>query len=101
MTDQKLPPYFRDYFWDVNFDTLTLENAPNLILKRVLDRGNTDAILWMRKHYTNDQIRELLSMSRDISQKTASFWANILKMDYNEVRCLQMPYSPIQWGLSS
>ena len=97
----KLPESFRGYFWDVDFDSLTLENAPTLILKRVIDRGDTNAIRWMRKHYADEQVRELLFTTRDLSQKSANFWADFLSIDHKKVRCLQKPYSPIQWGLSS
>lgn len=96
-----IPSSFKPYFWDVDFNSLTLKNAPTLILKRVLDRGKTKDVLWIKKHYSNNQIKSLLSFSRDISQKTAVFWADILKMDYKEVKCLQKPYSPIPFGLSS
>ena len=101
MKKEKLPKSFKSYFWDVDFDSLTLENAPLLILKRVIDRGDTNAIRWMKRHYTDKKIIELLFTTRDLSQKSANFWADILGVDRKKVRCLQKPYSPIQWGLSS
>lgn len=101
MQKTKLPEDFRPYFWDVDFDNLYLEEAPTLILKRLLNRGNTGAIFWMKKHYSNDQIKNLLSVSRDLDQKTGTFWASVLGMDNSEVRCLQKPYSPTHWGLYS
>jgi len=101
MKQKRLPESFRGYFWDVDFDTLTLENAPTLILKRIIDRGDTSAIRWMRRHYTDEQIKNLLLFTRDLSQKSATFWADLLHIDHKKVRCLLKPYSPIQFGLSS
>ncbi len=101
MKQTELPKSFRSYFWDVDFDSLTLENAPTLILKRIIDRGDTTAIRWMRKHFTNDQIKNLLLSTRDLSQKSATFWADLLNLDHKKVKCLLKPYSPIQFGLSS
>ena len=101
MQKTKLPEAFRSYFWDVDFDSLTVEGAPILILKRILDRGDTQSILWMKKHYTLDQIKKLLLFTRDLDAKTANFWANILHLDHKKVPCLQKPYSPIHFGLYS
>jgi hypothetical protein len=101
VTKTSLPESFREYFWDVDFNSLTLEKAPLMVLKRVLSRGNTDAILWMRKHYSDDQIKGLILTSRDIDQKTGTFWANVLGVDHKDVRCLQKPYSRIHFGLYS
>ena len=101
MKKTKLPESFRSYFWDVDFDTLTLEEAPMLILKRIIDRGDTKAVHWMMKRYSHDDIRKLIGKTRDLSQKSANFWADILGISKNNVLCLQKPYSPIQFGLSS
>lgn len=101
MNQKKLPESFRGYFWDVDFDSLTLENTPILILKRIIDRGDTNAIRWMRRYYSKEQIKKLLLLTRDLSQKSANFWADLLGIDHKKVRCLQKPYSPIQFGLSS
>jgi len=101
MSGAKLPESFRGYFWDVDFHSLTLENAPTFILKRLLDRGDTDAIVWMGQHYTRADIKKLLLFTRDLSQKTASFWADVVELDHKKVPCLLRPYSPIQFGLYS
>jgi hypothetical protein len=97
----KLPEYLRSYFWDVNFDLLNFKKSKTFILKRVLDRGNTKALGWMRQNYTNQEIEKLLLTTRDISPKTANFWALFLGIDKRNVVCLQKPYSRIQFGLSS
>ena len=101
MSKTKLPESFRSYFWDVDFDTLSLRETPRFILKRVLDRGDTKALLWLLKHYTKEDIKSLLVKTRDISRKTAIFWADILGINYNDIPCLQIPYSRIPFGLSS
>ena len=101
MKKTKLPESFRGYFWDVDFDTLHLEDAPLYVLKRVLDRGNIESIKWITRHYTKKDIRDIIVRSRDISRRTAIFWANILGIKYNEIKCLKIPYSPIPFGLSS
>ncbi len=97
----QLPEFLRSYFWDVKFDLLDFKKSKNFILKRVLDRGNTEALIWVRQNYTNREIEKLVLTTRDISPKTANFWALFLGIDKKKVVCLQKPYSRIQFGLSS
>jgi len=101
MHQTKLPESFREYFWDVDFDSLTLQESPQLILKRVLDRGKVDDLEWILKNYNQMDIKKIILKSRDISRKTATFWANVLGLNRQEVICLQMPYCPTPFGLSS
>lgn len=39
--------------------------------------------------------------TKDLARPTGNFWADILRLDKNEVPCLQKPYFPIHFGLSS
>lgn len=101
MSNSKLPASFKQYFWDVDFNSLNLKESKTFILKRLLDRGDMKALAWLKKNYTETEIEKLLLSSRDLSQKTANFWADILKIDRHKVICLQKPYSRIPFGLSS
>ena len=101
MMKSKLPDSFKNYFWDVNFDSLSLKQNKSFILKRLLDRGDTLAINWLAKNYNKKEIGELLLSTRDISAKTANFWADFLQLNRKKVPCLQKPYTRIPFGLSS
>ena len=96
-----LPDSFKSYFWDVNFDSLNLKQNKSFILKRLLDRGDTQALTWLKGNYNIEEIGELLLSTRDISAKTANFWADFLQLDRSKVLCLQKPYTRIPFGLSS
>lgn len=98
---KKLPTFLKQYFWDVDFDKIDPEKSRIFILKRVLDRGDEKAIKWLLRHYTKADIRQLILTTRDLSAKTANFWADLLGLDKRKVVCLQKPYSRIQFGLSS
>lgn len=86
-----IPDFLRSYFWDVKFENLNLEKSRTFILKRVLDRGDIEALGWMRQNYTNQEIEKLLLTSRDISPKTANFWALFLNVDIKKVPALENP----------
>ncbi|MBU0998063.1 hypothetical protein KJ570_00805, partial [Patescibacteria group bacterium] len=96
----KLPLSFKPYFWDIDFSKLSLDNT-QFIIKRVLDRGDTNSIKWLINNYSKKDIKDTIMKSRDLSQKTANFWADLYKIDRTKILCLQKRYSPIQFGLSS
>jgi len=93
-----LPEYLREYFWDVEFEDIDMEKNPQFVLKRIIDRGDTQALLWAMKKFSLDDIRNLITTSRDLSRRTANFWAFILDIDPKLVPCLQKPYSRIPFG---
>lgn len=72
-----------------------------LILKRVLDRGDTKAVQWARKIYGDGKIEKILMQTRDLDVMTANFWADVLGVDRSGIPCLNKPYSPIHFGLYS
>lgn len=101
MKKVKLPLFFKPYFWDVDFSSLDLSENPSFIIKRTLDRGNIKALKWLLNYYPKEIIKETIISSRDLSQKTANFWADVFNLDRMKILCLQKPYSRTQFGLSS
>lgn len=96
-----LPQFLRSYFWDVAFEKLEIKRSAHLIIKRVLDRGNLSDIRWLIKTYGKDEIKKVVMGTKDLARPTGNLWADILKIDKTEVPCLQKPYFPIHFGLSS
>lgn len=97
----QLPKHFKDYFWDVKFEALEVERSKHLIIKRVLDRGNLSDVRWLLKNYGQEEIKKVVTGTRDLARPTGNFWADILGIDKTQVPCLQKPYFPIHFGLSS
>jgi len=96
-----VPEFLRSYFWDVVFEELELNAHAFLIIKRVLDRGNLSDIRWLVATYGKDAIKKVVMETKDLSRPTGNFWADILEIDKNQIPCLQKPYFPIHFGLSS
>ncbi len=97
----QLPEYLRSYFWDVDFEDLDIKTHSFLIIKRILDRGNLSDIRWLIKTYGKDAIKEVVVETKDLARPTGNFWADVLNLDKNKIVCLQKPYFPIHFGLSS
>jgi len=98
---KKLPKSFQEYFWDTDFDKINLSSNTKYVIKRILDRGNLDSIKWILNNFPIDIIKHTLISSKDISRKTANFWAEYFNIPKSQITCLQKPYSPIHFGLSS
>jgi len=97
----KLPEYFRPYFWDVIFEDLDVKKHAFLVIKRVLDRGNLRDIRWLIKIYGKNAIKKVVVETKDLSRPTGNFWADVFDLDKTKIPCLQKPYFPIHFGLSS
>ena len=98
---QQLPEFLRSYFWDVKFEEIEIEKNAFFIIKRVLDRGNLTDIRWLLKIYGKDEIGRVVMSTIDLARPTGNFWADMLGIDKTRVPCLQKPYFPIHFGLSS
>ena len=97
----QVPEFLRAYFWDVEFEELQIKKNAFFVIKRVLDRGNLSDIRWLIKTYGKDEIKKVVMETRDLARPTGNFWADIFGLDKKRLPCLQKPYFPIHFGLSS
>ena len=101
MDKNTLPNFLKNYFWDSDFSQLNLFNHKQFIIKRVIDRGNSQAISWLTDTVSPEEIKDVVVKTRDLSPQTANFWADFWNIDHHQVKCLQKLYSPTPYGLSS
>jgi hypothetical protein len=94
-----IPKRLQSYFQDVDINQLDQETHTDFIIKRLLERGSTSDILWLKQKYTKKKFRHVLQTYRDLSRKTGMFWAALLNMQPSEVKCLQTPYRAIPFGV--
>ena len=88
----KLPKEFKTYFWDTDFNILNPQKHPQFVLSRLLDIGNTQAVRWSLKYYSKQDIKNLITTTKNISRKSANYWAKTLNIKNKQVPCLQKPY---------
>lgn len=92
----KLPVSFKKYFWDVDFKKIALGKRKEYILKRILEYGDEEAIAWMRSNFKKSEIKNTLCNFRGYSLKTANFWAFMLNIKKEDVKCLNMSFRETQ-----
>ncbi len=93
---KKLPSSFKQYFWEIDFEKLDLEKRRIYILKRILEYGDKRAIVWMWKNFDDSEIKNVLYYCRDISLKSANFWALMLNIRKEKVKCLNKSFRDTQ-----
>jgi hypothetical protein len=70
-----VPERFRSLFWETALENINLKTHGRYIMEKVLEFGDLDAFCWLRDIYPGWQIRETLLLSRNLSEKSRSFWS--------------------------
>lgn len=91
-TETSLPEHLRPLFWDTDFDQLRVEGHERYVIERVLEYGDVPAVRWIMRRFSPEQIAEVLRRTRRLSPKSAHFWASILDVPTEEVRCLSASF---------
>lgn len=80
------------YFWDVDTNLPELTKRPTTVITRILDLGDINAINWLTSNFSREEICDTLKQTRNISPRSASFWANVYNIPISELICFQKPY---------
>lgn len=80
MREKKLPPEFKKYFWDLDFDKLSISKHLNSILSRLLSFGNMQAIRWAVNNIGVSRIKQyILGLGeRQLDKRSLKFWKTYL-----------------------
>ncbi len=84
-----IPDDLRSLFWDVNASTFDAAAYPEYTISRVLEFGDQNAIIWLKRTFTETQIVETLRNERRLSRKSANFWALIYRVPPGEIAALR------------
>ena len=83
-----IPSNLQTLFWDTNLDAFSPEAYPDYTIFRVLELGDEAAVEWLRKTFSEAEIRRVLSKERRLSEKSANFWALVYQIPSREVAAL-------------
>lgn len=93
---KKPPKFLKKYFWDVEFEKMDCKKYPGFVIVRILEHGDKDAIGWMMKNFSETQIVEYLTKTRELTLKSAVFWALILGVKKESIKCLSRSFQEIR-----
>jgi len=83
---------FIGLFWDVNIFTLDKNQHKRFIIERILKYGRPESIKWLLANYADQEIIEVVKLSKNIDRKTANYWAIHYHIPKEEVLCLNRSY---------
>jgi hypothetical protein len=91
-----MPKFFTNRcFWDVDIKKLDIQKNKDFIISRVLEHGILKDIHELKKEYSSEEIKKVVKNNKNISRKTATFWANILNIPLKEVKaCSKLQQFP-------
>jgi hypothetical protein len=83
----KLPDFLRPFFWDYDFKDLSWDEDWDLIIKRLLTSGDWKAVIWLRSHLKDSNLREWIIDHRGagLSPQRLRFWELILEIPHRQV----------------
>lgn len=83
-------------FWDVNLKNNKISENASFFIGRILEYGDENDIKWMFKNFKISQIKQAIFKKRDLSPKSAIYWASILGLHRNKILCLKMSYQKMR-----
>lgn len=86
------PDFLRQYFWDIDFSKLDYGRKSQFVIARILEYGDEKAIAWMMEHFPRARIINTLEKNRELTSKSANFWAFMLNVDKEKVKCLKKSF---------
>lgn len=94
-TRKSLPETLRSFFWDVDFQTLSVEESSYFIISRLMEHGDETALRFLLDTYSQKEMIQVLRNSRSLSRRSRGFWRVILEAE--DEPCIPKRY-PTPYG---
>jgi len=72
--EKKLPPFLCPFFWDVDFQMLSIAKSAYFIISRLMEHGDEAAMIFLLKTYSRKEMINVLRKSRSTSRRSRNFW---------------------------
>ena len=92
---ERLPLFLRPFFWDVDFNMLSVEKSAFFIISRLMEHGDEEAVNFLFRTYSRSKMIDVLKRSRSISRRSRNFWRILL--DQEGDKCTPKRY-PTPYG---
>jgi hypothetical protein len=82
-----LPEVLRPLFWEYDFDVLSWETDRDLVIARILARGDLAALRWLRAQLGDEAIRVWIEgrQGRGLTPQQLRFWEDLLGIPHRRV----------------
>ncbi len=79
---------FQKLFWDCDATKMEQNQYSRTIIERTLELGNFTQIKKMFECFDKELVKKTLQNSRQISSKSANFWADYFNLPKEKILCL-------------
>ena len=90
--ENRLPRSAYCYFWDIDPAQLDVSAYPRYVIERLLEYGDFPELRWLFGRFSRQEIVDVLKRSRRLSLRSATFWAQVLDVPREQIRCLSVPF---------
>ena len=75
----EIPENLHRFFWEYDPKTIRLDEHAHLIIWRLMERGTWEAMLWLRKTFSNQQLADFLRKKgkKVLPARELNYWALI------------------------
>ncbi len=70
---KKIPKYLIHLFWDVKIEKIDLKIHSKFVISRILNFGDERAIKWLKKEFSDNEIKSIIKNNRYLDKKTLNF----------------------------
>ena len=84
-----IPQQLHPFFWDVDPQSFEPLSYPEYTIGRILEKGNSEAVTWLRQHFSEEMIVSVIRRDARLSRKSATFWALVYRVPAEEVAALR------------
>ncbi len=73
-------------FWECDPKTFDIGKHADLIIARIMERGNWDAMVWLQQTYSGDRLRAFLETrgKRILPFRELNYWALICRIPFEK-----------------
>ena len=73
-----LPDMLSKYFWDCDFENLSMSQYGVFISERILNYGDIPSLKWLFTQIDKIFLAEVVDKSRNLNKKTRNYWNLVL-----------------------
>ena len=85
--EKSLPGRMKIFFWDYSFHRLRIDKDRDLVINRLLDQGDWEAVKWLRTKFSDHDLKIWLLSRRGagLSPRKLRFWELVLELPERDV----------------
>ena len=90
-TSDSLPEGLRPFFWDVEFEKLSVKESSYFIISRLMEHGDDEGMRFLLKNYSSEELTPVVLTSRALSPRSRNFWRIMLNCEDQKCTARQYP----------